>query len=181
MVRFKNRYLLFELQFEDQQVDESLTSFDVFRTLRECLQLNFGDFSAGALLTSLNVKYFNALTNLCIVRSSRDNHDIVRATASMMKSIKNRNVSLTCVHVSGTIRSCQEAAIRYNQQVRILTVASYRIDSIDGMILLYSDSGQISVCSFDLCSNQGESNVELGNEQRSGQTDRLSQCCRIVK
>ena len=72
--------------------------------------------AAGALLTSLNMKYFNCLTNLCILRSSRDNHALVRASAALVKSVRGRVVCFTCRHVAGTIRSCQEAAIRLHQQ-----------------------------------------------------------------
>ena len=156
MVRFKNRYLLFELTWENGCIDESVAAFDLFRAgafsscgapkilwlcqqpagcvgevltvslmtclallfaVRDSVQVNFGDFAAGALMTPLNMKYFNHLTNLCILRASRDNHELVRAATSLVKSVKGRTVCFTCRHVAGTIRACQEAAIRINQEV----------------------------------------------------------------
>ncbi len=72
---------------------------------------------SGALATSLNVKYLNTLTNLCIVRAARDNYQLALAAASLVRTIKGRAVALTCRHMAGTIRSCQEAAIRINKEV----------------------------------------------------------------
>ena len=53
-MRFKNRYFLCELIWEDGKIDESLNGYDIFRAARDSLQLNYGDFSVGSLSVSLN-------------------------------------------------------------------------------------------------------------------------------
>lgn len=72
MVRFKNRYVLVELIWKDERLDESLTEGAILAVLRESMATNFGDHGAGIASASLQVKYYNPLTSLCIVRCSRD-------------------------------------------------------------------------------------------------------------
>ena len=55
MVRFKNRYLLFELSWEDGKVDESVASVDLFRAIRESVQVNFGSVCCVSTLTLLTL------------------------------------------------------------------------------------------------------------------------------
>ncbi len=50
------------------------------------VQANFGDMGSGSLATSLNVKYLNTLTNLCIVRAARDNYQLALASASLVRT-----------------------------------------------------------------------------------------------
>ncbi len=78
MVRFKNRFLLFELIWKDGRIDESLSEANIQAVLRESIALNFGDYGLGVCLASQQVKYYNSLTNLCIVRCGRDQYKKVQ-------------------------------------------------------------------------------------------------------
>ncbi len=71
-VRFKNRYLLVEVIWKDGRADDSLTEPILQSVLRESLAVNFGDYGLGLALQSLQVKYFNSLTNVLIVRCDRE-------------------------------------------------------------------------------------------------------------
>jgi len=53
MVRFKNRYFLCEIIWEDGSRDTSLTTGDVYTAIRDVVSLNFGDYGMGSVLTSL--------------------------------------------------------------------------------------------------------------------------------
>eukprot|EP00698_Gefionella_okellyi_P007007 TRINITY_DN1703_c0_g2_i2.p1 TRINITY_DN1703_c0_g2~~TRINITY_DN1703_c0_g2_i2.p1 ORF type:complete len:105 (-),score=17.56 TRINITY_DN1703_c0_g2_i2:80-394(-) len=101
MVRFKNRYFLLEFQWEDVARDTSLTSSDVYSTVRECVQTNYGDYGVGLMLTSLNVKYVNPLTNLCIVRVARSVLEIVNAVLPLVTVMKKRRVRFHMLHIGG--------------------------------------------------------------------------------
>ena len=74
MVRFKNRVLLVELIWKDGRIDETLTEANIQSVLRESIALNFGDYGLGICLASQQVKYYNPLTNLCIVRCGREQY-----------------------------------------------------------------------------------------------------------
>ena len=73
-MRFKNRYLLLELVWKDARMDNVLLEPALLARFRESLAANFGDHGVGLALQSLQVKYYYALTGLCIVRCSREQH-----------------------------------------------------------------------------------------------------------
>jgi RNase P/RNase MRP subunit POP5 len=53
MVRFKNRYFLVELIFEDGLTDESFNSQQLVRAIKDAMQLFHGDYGLGCVLSSL--------------------------------------------------------------------------------------------------------------------------------
>jgi ribonuclease P/MRP protein subunit POP5 len=68
MVRLKNRWLLFEIIFEDalnnstsssytlptSQKVEALSNRDVYSTIKESIQINFGDYGVGCIAASIS-------------------------------------------------------------------------------------------------------------------------------
>jgi len=123
MVRFKNRWILVEfLSPSDARTQRELTSQDIFFALRQSIILNFGDTGWGAVGSSLSVKYFSPTTSLCIIRVAREPHRIVWAAVSLLKSINERITIPHVVHVSGTIKHTQQAAIEHNR----IAIARFR-------------------------------------------------------
>lgn len=118
-MRFKNRYFLCELRFADGQIDQSINSGLIFRTLQSYLDTMFGDFGAG-LLQGFSVKYFNPVTGLGIVRATRDFHKLMQSVIEKVQVIKNRQCSFRIVHIGGSIRCCQRAALRHNARLVML-------------------------------------------------------------
>jgi ribonuclease P/MRP protein subunit POP5 len=114
-MRFKNRYILVEMMWEDGKVDEGVTAVDLFKALKESVALNFGDWGAGTQQTALTCKYWHALTNMAIFRCARDNAKLVLASLALLRLIRGRVVTCNTIHVAGTIRSCQETTIRHHQ------------------------------------------------------------------
>jgi len=119
MVRFKNRYLLAELRWEDGRRPDTVTGYNLLNAIKDSLQYNFGDFGLGSNLQSLQVKYFNPTTNMCIVRCNRDHHNIVWAALSFIGVIAKHSVSIHVLHVGGTVKLCQKAAIAYDREVML--------------------------------------------------------------
>jgi RNase P/RNase MRP subunit POP5 len=113
MVRFKNRYLLVEALSVDPAhglVDyrpstPPLTSAILAGQLRSCLGTNFGHLGSALTAQSLSVKYCNATTGIALVRAARDNLEMVWAAVTMMGMWR-------VIHVAGTIKSAQKAAMR---------------------------------------------------------------------
>jgi ribonuclease P/MRP protein subunit POP5 len=66
MVRLKNRWLLFEIIFEDTfhlsssssfsspQKLESLSTRDVYSAIKDSVQINFGDYGVGCIAASIS-------------------------------------------------------------------------------------------------------------------------------
>src|SRR4051794_34308067 len=68
-------------------------------------------------MQSLQVKYWNHLTNLVIVRAPRDDYRLVSTAVSYVTLIKQRPCTFAPLHIGGTIRSCQKAAISYTRNI----------------------------------------------------------------
>ncbi|KAH9902383.1 hypothetical protein C8Q73DRAFT_785074 [Cubamyces lactineus] len=131
MVRFKNRWLLVEFlpipaptpgRPSVALSQEELTSKQVWAALKQSVITHFGDTGWGAVGSSLTIKYFSPRTNLCIIRVARDPHKIAWASVTLLNAIDGRKYIPHVVHVSGTIKQAQLAAIRHNREI----VARYR-------------------------------------------------------
>ncbi|KAL4419534.1 hypothetical protein ABPG77_005765 [Micractinium sp. CCAP 211/92] len=109
MVRFKNRYMLFEVCWKDGRYDDTITEAALLATFRDSLQQNFGDFGLGCALASFQVKYYNPVSNLCIVRCSRDEYRQVWATLCLLTEVHHRAVLLRLLRLTGTVAACQKA------------------------------------------------------------------------
>ncbi|KAF8442099.1 hypothetical protein L210DRAFT_3535766 [Boletus edulis BED1] len=122
MVRFKNRWLLVEFitVSDDRPAVSAPSSFDakhVHAALRQSVLSNFGDTGWGAVGGSMTVKYFSPTTHLCIIRVARDQHHLAWGAVTLLTSINAMRVIPHVVHVSGTIKHVQLAAIKHNRHV----------------------------------------------------------------
>jgi RNase P/RNase MRP subunit POP5 len=68
MVRFKNRYQLVQLSFDDGSCDAGVSEKNIVMAIRAAVELMHGDFGSACLQQSLAIKYFNTATGLFIVR-----------------------------------------------------------------------------------------------------------------
>jgi ribonuclease P/MRP protein subunit POP5 len=90
---------------------------DLSRALQRSVLELAGEAGLGQCLGSLSVKYFNPDTGLAIVRTSRAAARVTQAAAALLTSLAERRVAVHSLHVAGTIRSCQEAAIAHNRHI----------------------------------------------------------------
>jgi ribonuclease P/MRP protein subunit POP5 len=117
MVRFKNRYLLCEIGWEDKKFDPNLKNKDIYDAIRDSIAVNFGDFGLGQVLGSLSgklyvVKYFNPATNLLIVRVQREEFRNLWCAITFITHIKGRRVRIKVTYTAGTIRTCQREIVK---------------------------------------------------------------------
>ncbi|KAF8700062.1 hypothetical protein AX14_000832 [Amanita brunnescens Koide BX004] len=128
MVRFKNRWLLVEFLpvLNDDRVSiaapTTLDGRKVYNALKHSVVCNFGDTGWGAVGLSMSVKYFSPMTNVCIIRVAREQHKVAWGAVTLLSAVDGQRVVPNVVHVSGTIRHAQLAAIKHNREV----VARYR-------------------------------------------------------
>uniref|UniRef100_A0AAX7TRU9 Uncharacterized protein n=1 Tax=Astatotilapia calliptera TaxID=8154 RepID=A0AAX7TRU9_ASTCA len=76
--------------------------------------------SFGPLLTVCKVKYLNAHTGIVFLRFPKRCYKLLWSALPFITSIETRGQKipcfLNCLHVGGTIRTCQKFLIRYNTQ-----------------------------------------------------------------
>lgn len=147
MVRLKHRYILFDILYppsSDPRTGQQREKFQTFSSspkdtllslhetspnainarsiaslLKSVVQDHFGDFGGGTIGLLIIVKYFSNRTSTGIIRCSRTNFHQVMAALALVTKVDNFNVVMRCVHVSGTIKKCEEFSIRRNKQLII--------------------------------------------------------------
>lgn len=79
-----------------------------------------GDYGAALCLIGFSVKYLNAHTGMVFLRFPKSCYKLLWSALPFITSIeaRGRNIPcfLNCLHVGGTIRTCQKFLIRYNTQ-----------------------------------------------------------------
>ncbi|KAJ6531072.1 hypothetical protein B0H19DRAFT_1214312 [Mycena capillaripes] len=125
MVRFKNRWLLVELIPTSNPNSNPSTRLDgqkIWAALKQSILSNFGDVGWGSVGLSMTVKYYSPTTNICIIRVARDHHKIAWGALTLMTAIEGSRYIPNVIHLSGTIKHAQLAAISHNREV----IARYR-------------------------------------------------------
>ncbi|KAF6756843.1 hypothetical protein DFP72DRAFT_892452 [Ephemerocybe angulata] len=131
MVRFKNRWLLVELiplpqthtpstasnTSRPRTPANNLDGKTIWAALRQSVLTHFGDVGWGAVAPSLTIKYFSPTTSVAIIRVSREHHKIAWAALTLLSSIDGVRYIPHVVHLSGTIKHAQLAAIEHNRVV----------------------------------------------------------------
>ncbi|KAL4497353.1 hypothetical protein ABPG72_011288 [Tetrahymena utriculariae] len=120
MVRFKNRYLLCEVIFDqeecsnsEQELQQILQPISIKNAVAEAIQLNYGDFGAAQTQLNLQIKYADSTTRLFIIRMARDNLDIVWNSINFIQLLGLYRVKIRVLHSSGTIKKQEIMAKRY--------------------------------------------------------------------
>ncbi|KAJ6480815.1 hypothetical protein C8R47DRAFT_1186651 [Mycena vitilis] len=125
MVRFKNRWLLVELipaSNPNPNPPARLDGHKIWAALKQSILSNFGDVGWGSVGSSMTVKYYSPTTNICIIRVARDHHNIAWGALTLLTAIEGTRYVHNVIHLSGTIRHAQLAAISHNREV----IARYR-------------------------------------------------------
>ncbi|KAJ7766615.1 hypothetical protein B0H16DRAFT_1522005 [Mycena metata] len=119
MVRFKNRWLLVELipALGPNLSPAPLDGQKIWAALRQSVVNNFGDVGWGYVGPSMSVKYYSPTTNICIIRVARDHHKIAWGALTLVTEIAGTRYIPNVIHLSGTIKHVQLAAISHNREV----------------------------------------------------------------
>ncbi|KAK7038282.1 ribonuclease P/MRP protein subunit POP5 [Favolaschia claudopus] len=121
MVRFKNRWLLVELipapQTPSSAAPARLDGQKIWASLKQSIITNFGDVGWGSVGLSMSVKYYSPTTNICIIRVARDHHKIAWGALTLLTAIEGTRYIPNVVHLSGTVKHTQLAAVAHNRAV----------------------------------------------------------------
>lgn len=154
MVRLKQRYILFDILYPPEPNGEEFDTFSdsprsallslyqssstlinpktLTQVIRKILQDHYGDFGAGTAGMLISVKYFNNKTSTGILRCSRQSFHLVMASLTLLNRIGKREVIVRCLHVSGTIKKCEEFSIKRNKNL-MLVVKLGKKDNSNGV------------------------------------------------
>lgn len=147
MVRLKHRYILFDILYPPVSIPRTGTQKEKFRDfcespkdtllalhasspasinsktianiLKNVVHDHFGEISAGGVGLLIIVKYFSNKTSTGIIRCNRQDFEQVMAAIALVTKVDAYDVVMRCVHVSGTIKKCEQFSIRRNKQLII--------------------------------------------------------------
>ncbi|KAE8292546.1 Ribonuclease P/MRP protein subunit POP5 [Larimichthys crocea] len=120
MVRVKSRYLLCEVNVSDRSRLLLLDDRAVAAAVREAVTRIHGDYGAALCSSGFTVKYLNAHTGIVFLRLPKRSYRLLWSALPFISTIEARGQKvscfLNCLHVGGTIRTCQKFLIQYNKQ-----------------------------------------------------------------
>ncbi|XP_068994604.1 ribonuclease P/MRP protein subunit POP5 [Embiotoca jacksoni] len=120
MVRTKSRYLLCEVNVTDRSHLLRLDDRAVSGAVKAAVARTHGDYGAALSSIRFSVKYLNAHTGIVFLRFPKRCYKLLWSALPFITSVETRGQKipcfLNCLHVGGTIRTCQKFLIRYNTQ-----------------------------------------------------------------
>lgn len=120
MVRLKSRYLLCEVNVSDRSRLLLLDDRAVSAAVKAAVARTHGDYGAALCSIRFCVKYLNAHTGIVFLRFPKRYYKLLWSALPFITSIETRGQKIpcffNCLHVGGTIRTCQKFLIRYNTQ-----------------------------------------------------------------
>ncbi|XP_070690222.1 ribonuclease P/MRP protein subunit POP5 [Pempheris klunzingeri] len=120
MVRVKSRYLLCEVNVTDRSRLLLLDDRAVALAVKAAVARIHGDYGAALCSTRFSVKYLNAHTGIVFLRFPKRCYRLLWSALPFITSVETRGQKipcfLNCLHVGGTIRTCQKFLIQYNKQ-----------------------------------------------------------------
>lgn len=175
MVRLKQRYILFEILYPPTDGDGSENSYNFYefsksaqnallilhqtspaeinpksitRSIRCVIQDHFGDFGVGVAGMLLSVRYFSNKTSTGIIRCGRQHYQMIVAALALMNRIGHKEVVVRCIHISGTIKKCEEYSIARNRRIMSKLKLDNRSD-LNSFIANFGESNDILQVSDD--------------------------------
>ncbi|KAI4884272.1 hypothetical protein NFI96_014358 [Prochilodus magdalenae] len=120
MVRLKSRYLLCELCVSDRSKLQVLEQRAIYQAVRNAVVKAHGEYGEALFSIGTAVTYLNAYTGMVILRFRKAHYQLLWSALPFINSICSRGQRVpcffNCVHVGGTIRTCQKFLIRYGRQ-----------------------------------------------------------------
>ncbi|XP_023134639.1 ribonuclease P/MRP protein subunit POP5 [Amphiprion ocellaris] len=120
MVRVKSRYLLCEINVSDKSQLLLLDDRAVATAVKAAVARTHGDYGLALCTIRFSVKYLNTHTGIVLLRFPKRCYKLLWSALPFITCITTRGHNipcfLNCLHVGGTIRTCQKFLIRYNTQ-----------------------------------------------------------------
>lgn len=112
MVKFKSRYLLIEVLYEDNKIHRFDTG-KFAKVIKNEVEKNFGEISLGKVNKNLQIKYANNYTNMLIIRVGKEYIKILRAALVLINNIDCEKIRFNIIGVSGTIKGAEKRATKF--------------------------------------------------------------------
>ncbi|KAK3566310.1 hypothetical protein QTP86_032230 [Hemibagrus guttatus] len=120
MVRIKARYLLCEVCVSDSSSLRLLEEKAIYQAVKAAVIKAHGEYGAALFSIGSTVTYLNAYTGVVILRFRKAHFQLLWSALPFISSIWSQGQKVqcffNCIHVGGTIRTCQKFLVRYGRQ-----------------------------------------------------------------
>ena len=116
MVRKKVRYLVTQIQYEDEKIDTSVTQDDIFHALHISVKELYGDYGVAVYTMKIWIKYTNPYTGIFFLQCPQDHHKEIRTSLTFVKLLKRKRCVLNCIYLAATIKSAERYLLDYNAE-----------------------------------------------------------------
>ncbi|XP_031833915.1 POP5 ribonuclease P/MRP subunit [Nomia melanderi] len=116
MVRFKNRYIAFEITLgdkSDKQFPLKITTLHY--AIQQKVQQLYGDFGVAAIKAGFSAKYCNEHTRIALVKTRHGPHRFLLKSLPLINDIAGRFVSVKILYVGATLKHCFLFIKKYQQ------------------------------------------------------------------
>ena len=109
MVRVKQRYILGELIFDNESIDNNVKLVNIMgqKELQDHFKQEvsdlYGDLGHAKIAGNFMMKFWNVETKVFILRVGRENEQMVTSALALMNQLKNLPCRVRILHVSGTL------------------------------------------------------------------------------
>lgn len=147
MVRLKHRYILFDVLYPPSRGTKEFANFSsssqtallslhrmspsgidqkvILQAIRKVIQDQYGEYGSGLAGSSIVMKYFSSKTSTGIIRCGRLTVNYVVAALALLSKLGDQDVIVRCVHISGTIRKCEDYSIQRSREL-MLSLKQYK-------------------------------------------------------
>jgi ribonuclease P/MRP protein subunit POP5 len=104
MVRFKYRYLVFQVEYENAKaVNPSVTAEVMEGRFRSNLEILFGPYGLGLMQSNISVKYYSGFTGIGIARVGREFYRTLWGALTLLTKMENHTCRINVIHCSGML------------------------------------------------------------------------------
>lgn len=119
-MRYKRRYICAEVEFDKYTLAKTnklyvhkLRHTNLTKAISDAYKRYYGDYGLATFLPSFSVMYYNAYTNIAIMRTSRDAYKNFLKVLSLLKIIGSDEVTFKILHLAGSVRLCKKFLLRH--------------------------------------------------------------------
>ncbi|KAK3540739.1 hypothetical protein QTP70_034788 [Hemibagrus guttatus] len=116
----RTRYLLCEVCVSDSSSLRLLEEKAIYQAVKAAVIKAHGEYGAALFSIGSTVTYLNAYTGVVILRFRKAHFQLLWSALPFISSIWSQGQKVqcffNCIHVGGTIRTCQKFLVRYGRQ-----------------------------------------------------------------
>uniref|UniRef100_A0A1B6DKF7 Ribonuclease P/MRP protein subunit POP5 n=1 Tax=Clastoptera arizonana TaxID=38151 RepID=A0A1B6DKF7_9HEMI len=118
MVRFKNRYIVIEVNpVEKLKKGINLRSSLLYNSVITAVQKFHGDFGVAAIRAGLSAKYCNEVTRTALIRLRHGPHRLLSSILPLVNEIGYQKVQVKTLYVGATLKQCYKFLRNYQKQM----------------------------------------------------------------